>query len=126
MVAPLVVPALFLLSSLIMGGIDIYSSMQTTSANDRVQNYVNDFYSGAQLENKKYFDDYIRRHHLTEREIKYPYRVGMNFDASKIYSSGSNLVSNEYRRIGSIAHGIGNSGNAGIYGFSKYSKKKVR
>lgn len=118
MVNPAVaVSVIMLLSELVSSGFNIYSTNETTSANDRYQNYVNAFYNGAMRENERYWANYIHKHHLDSRQILYPYRTGYNFDASKIYSSDSAMVGNQYNRAGSYVNGGTRVIKSGAFGY---------
>lgn len=87
---------------------DIFSTHQTTKASDQAARYTQDFYNGSFTENSRFWQDYIRKHHLEGREIKYPYRTGMNYNMSQLYGSESALTSNRYARYGSYVHGANN------------------
>ena len=117
MVLPLVLAGAMVAMTAIEALYNVYSTQKTTEASDAQARYQQTFYGGAQLENRAYFDRYIRMHHLQNRKILYPYRTGMNFNASQLYGSNSQLVKNEYSRYGSYVHGGASTGRAGIIGY---------
>lgn len=83
----------------------VYSTQQSTAASDRALEYTKNYVSGAYRENTRYWDDYVKRHHLEKREIMYPYRTGFNYDLSKVYTSDARLVSNDMARTGTYVYG---------------------
>lgn len=109
------------ISSLVEGIWNIYATEETTSNNDRVAAYNQQYQLGALYENQKYFDRYIRAHHIQNREIMFPYRTGYNFNLGSLYSSEATLANNAIARQGSWVTAFtrgarGFSRIAGLYG----------
>lgn len=76
----------------------VYSTYESTANLDRVNSYSRDFSKGYYDENTRFWDQYISRHHLKNREILYPYRSGFNYNLSNMYSSEASLANNELSR----------------------------
>lgn len=122
---PVVLSALMLAMTAVDVGYNIYSTNETTKASDVYNRYVEGFYGSAEKENASYFARYLRAHHLDPKDVKYPFRTGMNFNESQLYSAGVRDVSNQYARIGSYVHGatrLGQSASLGAYNSTKPSK----
>lgn len=100
-----------------MSAWQIYQTDETTKANDKVLDYTNEFYSGAENENSRFWQEYIRRHHLEKRSIMYPYRTGYNFNRSSLLSSEAGLYSNSLSRQGSYVYGVGRTSIGGLYAY---------
>lgn len=116
--APAVVAAV---SALVEGIWNIYATEETTSNNDRVADYNVQYQTGALYENEKYFDRYIRAHHIQNREIMFPYRTGYNYNLGSLYSNEAALSNNAIARQGSWVTAFtrgarGFSRIAGLYG----------
>lgn len=101
----------------------IYQTQETTRNADFVNNYGVNYGNGYWNENARYWDDYIRRHHLGSREIKYPYRTGYEYNLSGLYSAQMSLRNNEinrnlswFRLLGGGGIGQGPSLYRGLYG----------
>lgn len=119
---PVVLAALMLAMTAVDVGYNIYSTNETTKASDVYNRYVGDFYGGAEKENAAYFARYLRAHHLDPKDVKYPFRTGMNFNESQLYAAGARGVSNEYARLSSLMHGatrVGQSASIGAYNSTK-------
>lgn len=76
----------------------IYQTQETTRNADFVNNYGVNYGSGYYNENSRYWDDYIGRHHLSNRQIRYPYRSGYEYNLSSLYSAQMSLRNNEINR----------------------------
>lgn len=125
MVAPAVaLGVIMVLSSLVSAGFDIYSTNETKKASDRALDFSNAFYSGAWVENDRFWKNYIHKHHLEGRQILYPYRSGFNYDANRLYNAQSNLVANDYARMRSVVGGATHVINSGAYGYGVATRKQ--
>lgn len=83
-----------------------YATDQSTRASDEYYRYQKDYSSAFYGENDRFWADYIRAHHLGNREIKYPMRLGMYPDMSKLYQAGVHLTGNQWmRRAGYVNAG---------------------
>lgn len=101
MALPVVLAGLIVASALgkIIGtGASIYQTYQETENADVVNNYVKNYGLGYYAENTRYWNDYIQRHHLGGRDVKYPYRMGYNYNMGGIYSADASLKNNELSR----------------------------
>lgn len=120
--APLVIAAAAMgAASLIQNGWNIYSTYKRTSGYDRAYNYTLDYHKGYNAENTRYWENYIRRHHLDRRTVLYPYRTGMNYDLSRMYSAEANINANKYARYDAwmkLATG-GMKAGASLYGSAR-------
>lgn len=71
----------------------------------KAADYQTRFYNGSYRENRRFWADYIRTHHLEHRRIRYPYRTGYNYNLSPLYSadvrkvSSKNAVASAYARL---------------------------
>lgn len=108
---------------IISTGISIYQTQETTKNADVANQYMVDYSSGYYDENSRFWNDYIQRHHLGGREIKYPYRSGYNYNLSSLYTGQMALKNNElsrelswYRLLGGGGLGQGPSFYRGLYG----------
>lgn len=108
---------------IISTGISIYQTQETTKNADVANQYMVDYSSGYYDENTRFWNDYIQRHHLGGREIKYPYRSGYNYNLSSLYTGQMALKNNElsrelswYRLLGGGGLGQGPSFYRGLYG----------
>lgn len=110
---PLIAVAAIASSALINGAWNAYQTHQSTYASDKAYAFRSSYELGASLENRRFWSDYIRRHHLEGREILYPYRTGYNYDLSKMYTADAALVNNRLNRTGSIVTGL-TSGARGV------------
>lgn len=126
MALPVVLAGLLVASALgrmISTGAGIYQTYETTKNADKVNEYGLNFGRGYYAENTRFWNDYIRRHHLEGREIKYPYRSGYIYNQSGIYSAESALQNNEisrnlawFRLLGGGGIGAGPQLYRGLYG----------
>lgn len=100
MVAPVLVGlfAAAALGKLISAGASIYETYQKTENSDEVNRYVQNYSSGYREENERFWQQYIARHHLQNREILYPYRTGYNYNLADLYSSNAALNNNQLSR----------------------------
>lgn len=100
MVAPVLVGlfAAAALGKLIGAGASIYETYKSTENSDKVNKYVQNYSSGYREENERFWNQYIARHHLQNREILYPYRTGYNYNLANLYASESALGNNELSR----------------------------
>lgn len=101
----------------------IYQTQESTKNADYVNKYGVEYASGYRDENTRYWNDYIRRHHLDGRQIRYPYRTGYEYNLSQLYSSQMSLRNNElnrnmswFRLFGGGGLGQGPSFYRGLYG----------
>lgn len=103
--------------SAVQAGYNIYSTDRTTKASDAYNSYLSQFYGGKASETQRFFEDYIRKHHLQGREIRYPYRSGLVADYSKVLGAASSSAANRYGRYGSYVNGAASVAKSGIYGY---------
>lgn len=97
-------------------GWNIYQTHKSTEKSDEILDYTGEFYRGHYQENTNFWQEYIRRHHLQNRSIKYPYRTGYNFNRASIMSADAGLYNNELNRYGSYFRaGSTALGLAGLY-----------
>lgn len=115
MPVPLVVAGALLAASAIGAAWNIYQTDQTTKLQDKTYTYTRDFQRGYYDENSRFWNDYIRLHHLENRKIMYPYRTGYNYDLSKMYTADRNLDINSLNRTGSIVRGFTGMGSSAAY-----------
>lgn len=126
MALPAVLAGLILAGAIgrvISTGVGIYETHETTKNADKVNEYNLEYGKGYYDENTRFWNDYIQRHHLGGRSIRYPYRTGFEYDRSRIYSPEAFLKNNEinrnlswYRLLGSGGLGQGPSFYRGLYG----------
>lgn len=117
MVVPLVIAGAIVGSAVVSAIAQMYTTYKSTGEYDKAYNYTNAFYNGASAENERYFEDYIRKHHISNRDIRYPYRTGYNFDMSKVLTSNAGLNANSYNRYNSIVQGGSRVVGAGASGY---------
>lgn len=86
------------LGKIISAGANVYQTYESTSNTDTVNRYVRDFSKGYYDENDRYWQQYIARHHLQNRQVLYPYRTGYNYNLTNLYSSQAALNNNELAR----------------------------
>lgn len=80
-----------LVGTTLVGGLVSYSNYKATK---RATDYTEAYYNGAYRENLKYWSDYRRAHHWSRnREIRYPYRTGYEYNLSGMYNAGARQVS---------------------------------
>lgn len=111
------------IGKLISTGAGIYQTYESTKNADVVNEYGVNYGKGYYEENSRFWNDYIRRHHLQERQVKYPYRTGYEYNLSGLYSSEMALRNNElnrnmswFRLLGSGGLGQGPTFYRGLYG----------
>lgn len=114
---PLVLAALMLALTAADVGYNVYSTNKTTKASDEVNKYLGEFYGGQLQENMAFWDRYIRAHHLEGRQIRFPYRTGMNFNEKGILNADFGSLYNQYARYGSYVHGATSLGKSAGYGY---------
>lgn len=117
MVAPLVLAGIFLAAAAIDSMYNVYSSHESKNAANKANSYIADYTNGAMAENSRYFEDYIRKHHLSGRDIKYPYRTGMNYNASALYGAEYSNRLADLNLYGSYVHGGTSIARAGAGGY---------
>lgn len=101
MALPVVLAGLIVASALgkIIGtGASIYGTYESTKNTDVVNEYMKNYGMGYYEENNRFWNDYIQRHHLGGRTIKYPYRLGMEYNLSSVYGAEASLKNNELSR----------------------------
>ena len=96
---------------------DFASTEIVTRNTDVATRYSADYSRAFYSENDRFWNDYIRAHHLEGREIKYPYRTGFIPDKTRLYTSNSQLQNNVVAR----SRSLGNLG-ASIYRANIYKK----
>lgn len=108
---------------MIQTGASIYETAQSTKNSDIVNEYGENYAKGYRDENSRYWNEYIRRHHLGNREIKYPYRTGYEYNLSSLYGYQIAQKNNElsrrmsaFRVFGSGGIGQGPTLYRGLYG----------
>lgn len=101
----------------------IYQTYETTKYADNVNNYGVYYGSKYKQENDRFWDDYVQRHHLERRDVRYPLRSGYEYNLSSLYSSQMALKTNEvnrnmswFRLLGGGGLGQGPSIYRGFYG----------
>lgn len=57
--------------------------------------YLEGYYNGAYHENRRFWNDYIRAHHLGNRKIRYPYRTGYYYNMSALQNARVRAVSSQ-------------------------------
>lgn len=103
---------------IISTGASIYQTYVETENADKVNEYNLKYGVGYYDENTRFWNDYIQRHHLGRRNTRYPYRTGVEFDRSRIYSPEAFLKNNEVNRSLSWFRLLGGGGigqGAGLY-----------
>ena len=95
----------------------IYSTEVNTRSQDAVSQYTSGYELGAMLENERYFKDYLAKHHIADRGIKYPYRTGVNFNQSRYFKAEANIMGNKASRLSAYTRGA--SSLFGLYGQSR-------
>lgn len=108
-----------ILASVLMSSIgNIYTTDRSTKAHDKQYRWIESYQNGAFEENARYFNDYMVKHHIANRAIKYPYRAGYNYDLSKLYGAQAGLYSNAlYRANSGLQAGASAGRSAGyLYG----------
>lgn len=88
---------------------DLASTEIVTRNTDVATRYSADYSRAFYAENDRFWNDYIRAHHLEGREIKYPYRTGFIPDKTRLYTSESQLQNNvvaRSRSLGSLGSSI--------------------
>lgn len=108
MPVPMVIAGAVIGSAVVSALSNIYQTKKTSDVYDKAYNYNYGFQTGAYSENQRYFEDYIRRHHLGGRTIKYPYRTGYLYDMSKMYTAIAGLNANKVNRMMSYVNGANN------------------
>lgn len=69
--------------------------------------YAEEFYSGYNRENSRFWADYRRAHHWSSRrQIKYPYRTGYYYNLSSLQNAGVRKVSSKNAVYRALAGGI--------------------
>lgn len=86
------------IGKLIGAGASIYQTYESTKESDKANRYVEGYSSGYRDENERYWQQYIARHHLGNREVVYPYRTGYNYNLASLYSSQAAQRNNELAR----------------------------
>lgn len=87
--------------------ISALTAISNYNATESAIDYEKDFYGGAYLENKRFWDDYRRAHGWnSKRQIKYPYRTGYNYNLSALQNAGVREVSAKNSVYRSLASGI--------------------
>lgn len=81
---PFPVMALLVGAPIVVGGVASYRQYKAQS---KITAYQDEFYRGAYNENKMFWYEYRRRHHILDRPIKYPYRTGYNYDLSALQNA---------------------------------------
>lgn len=111
------------IGKIISTGAGIYQTYESTKNADVVNEYGVKYGQGYYEENTRYWNDYVRRHHLQGRQVKYPYRTGYEYNLSGLYSGQMALRNNElsrnmswFRLLGSGGLGQGPSFYRGLYG----------
>lgn len=104
-------------------GYNVYQTNQSTKMSDSYNKYLGDFYGGKIAENDAYFDRYIKAHHINPNNVRFPFRAGMIFDESKLYSSDMALYNNQLARTGSYVHGATSLGRSAGYGYYASQRK---
>lgn len=66
---------------------------QNYRAVKKASDYTERFYNGYRRENFRYWQDYIKSHHLQNRVYRYPYRTGYYYNLSSVYSARARQVS---------------------------------
>lgn len=115
MAAPLVLAAMVLGSTILQNAWNIYGTYKTTELKDQQLRYTRDYQGAFYNENTRFWNDYIKRHHLEKRQIMYPYRTGFNYDLSKMYSAERDLDINSFNRKSSIVNGLLGSGRSAAF-----------
>lgn len=126
MAVPVVLAGLLVASAIgkiISSGASIYQTYETTKNSDVVNEYAVNYSRGYYNENTRFWEDYIRRHHLERRNVRYPYRVGENYNLSSLYAGEMAIRNNEinrnlswFRLLGSGGVGQGPTLYRGLYG----------
>lgn len=76
----------------------VYGTYKQTENSDRVYDYSLNYAKGYYSENDRYWQQYISRHHLQNREILYPFRTGYHYNLSNLYSAQAGLDNNQLSR----------------------------
>lgn len=118
------------LAEMLDKGWNVYSTGQTTKANDFQNRYTQQFYGAYGSESADYMLRYIRAHHLQGRQLRYPIRSGLSPNLSALYGADARLVSNRYARAGSyVKFGTGTAKSLGYarigLGYSPAKNPKV-
>lgn len=123
---PVALAGLILASAIgrvISTGAGIYQTYETTKNADEVNEYGVKYGQGYYDENTRFWRDYIQRHHIGGREIRYPFRTGYEYNLSALYGAQASLRNNElnrnmswFRLLGSGGVGQGPSFYRGLYG----------
>ena len=119
MVAPLVLLAAGMLgTSILSAGWNIYDTTRRSDSAKSIYDYTSNFYQGAYDENNRFFADYLRKHHIEDRKIRYPYRAGYYYNLSGLYNSQYNLKSLEWNKQTSWVNGLLGVGRSGLMGYA--------
>lgn len=103
-------------AALSSAGWNIYQTHQSTKKSDEIYEYSRNYQQAFYEENSRFWDDYIKRHHLEKRQIKYPYRTGYNFNRTGIMGADAGLYNDDLSRTGSYFRaGSTALGLAGLY-----------
>ena len=92
-----------------------YATDKQTRASDVAYQYSADYSRAFYGENDRFWADYIRLHHLGDREIKYPYRLGMNPDMTKLFMADAHLTGNEWMRRAGYVNGGASAVRGGAF-----------
>lgn len=106
--------------------VDLYNNNRVQQASDLTAQFQRDFYQGSFNENTRFWNDYIRRHHLSDRAIRYPYRTGYNFNLTGLYDAERIFTSNDALRLGSYFTGASRIANAGGFSYYMYHRLPYR
>jgi len=94
------------------GVASLYAAKQNYRATRRLVHYQTRYYTGAYRENQKFWEDYVRRHHLENRVLRYPYRRGYYYNLSALYGANVRAVNS---RSGLLTAGYRMMAPASLY-----------
>lgn len=129
---PIILLAISAASSAISALYSAYSTDKATEQSDRSAQYQADYSSALYSENETFWADYIRRHHLEGRTIKYPYRTGLVPNMSALYGAEATLTTNDILRsqawanAGSRVVSAGASTGAASGVYSQYRNRPIK
>ena len=124
MVAPLVALGVAYLGLTVAQSLyNVYNTDRSTKLSDDYYNYTSDYNLGAMYENQNYWQNYLKAHHIQNRDIKYPYRTGYYYNASTLYSARAGFETNNYARQSAWVTGGINAARSGAgLGFAHYKQ----